>query len=247
MKLQRVVVLVLVLSLVVGGEIVLMNTLTNRDSAAVTLPSASPTAQADTAGVSTPQPATAEPTMPGYTSPPASSGGSTYSDNSNSDAASNQSAATDPPSNSNNNTTTAATEAPVTAPPTEPPASGVGSILASNSFSSNTGVGLNLNVSWQATDLGGGRARISVSGSVSSYDLDVMALPVTISFAGFSTTVTGSSISVGSGMSTNPLFSTSFDVDAGAAGDMTVSWNFGGTYSDVDLPQVVATGYVYTS
>lgn len=246
MKLQRVVVLILVLSLAVGGEIVLMNTLTNRDSAAVALPTASPTAQADAAGVSTPQTATPEPTRPGYTSPPASNGGgSTYNDNSNSDSASSQSAATDPPSNSNNNT--AVTEAPVTAPPTEPPASGVGSILASNSFSSNTGVGLNINVSWQATDLGGGRARISVSGSVSSYDLDVMALPVTISFAGYSTTVTGSSISVGSGMSTNPLFSTSFDVDAGAAGDMTVSWNFGGTYSDVDLPQVVATGYVYTS
>lgn len=247
MKLQRVVVLILVLSLAVGGEIALMNVLTNRDSAEAP-PVASPTAQADAAGVSTPQTATPEPTRPGYTSPPASNGGSSsYNDSASSNSSSDQSSATEPPSNNNSSAGTAATDAPVTAPPTEPPASGVGSILASNSFSSNTGVGLNLNVSWQATDLGGGRARINVSGSVSSYDLDVMALPVTISFAGYSTTVTGSSISVGSGMSTNPLFSTSFDVDAGAAGDMTVSWNFGGTYSDTDLPQVVATGYVYTS
>lgn len=254
MKMQRVAIIVLALSLIVGVEAVLMGHLTGRETADVTVPvaAASPSVSPDEAATPTPiatMPVTA---IPGFTSPPAGrTGTSSNSSNSSNTTSSNNSSSNsydDDDDYDYDDDSDYYEESPATAPPTEPPSSGVGSILASDGFSSDTGVGLNLNVSWQAIDLGGGRARISVTGSVSSYSLAVMSLPVSISFGGYSTTVTGNSIDIssGSGLTTSSLFSTSFDVDAGSAGDMTVSWSYGGVYSQVELPEIVASGYVYT-
>lgn len=253
MKLQRAIILMLVLSLTVGAEAMLMSHLTGRSTAELTPPAATPVPSAVAETTPTPGVSTPAVTLPGFTSPPANRTSTTSTTSSTNNTSNNT---------SNNNYDDSDNdyyyddddddyyqeEVPATAPPTEPPSSGVGSILASDGFSSDTGVGLNLNVSWQAVDLGGGRARISVSGSVSSYALAVMSLPVTISFGGYSTTVTGNSIDIssGAGLTTSSLFSTSFDVDAGSAGDMTVTWSYGGVYSQVELPEIVASGYVYT-
>ena len=74
-----------------------------------------------------------------------------------------------------------------------------------------------------------------------------MSLPVSISFGNYSASVTGSSINVPNDtITSNSLFSTSIDVDAGYAGTMTVSWSFNGEYSGVALSDITASGYVYT-
>lgn len=254
MKLQRAIILMLVLSLTVGAEAMLMSHLTGRSTAELTPPAATPVPSAVAETTPTPGISTPAVTLPGFTSPPANRTGTTSStnnttnNNTSSDNYNNSDNDYSYDNDNDNDNDYYQEEVPATAPPTEPPSSGVGSILASDGFSSDTGVGLNLNVSWQAVDLGGGRARISVSGSVSSYALAVMSLPVTISFGGYSTTVTGNSIDIssGAGLTTSSLFSTSFDVDAGSAGDMTVTWSYGGVYSQVELPEIVASGYVYT-
>ncbi len=253
MKLQRAIILMLVLSLTVGAEAMLMSHLTGRSTAELTPPAATPVPSAVAETTPTPGVSTPAATLPGFTSPPASRTSTTRTTTTNNTTNTTSNNDYDDSDNDysyddDDDDYYYQEEVPATAPPTEPPSSGVGSILASDGFSSDTGVGLNLNVSWQAVDLGGGRARISVSGSVSSYALAVMSLPVTISFGGYSTTVTGNSIDIssGAGLTTSSLFSTSFDVDAGSAGDMTVTWSYGGVYSQVELPEIVASGYVYT-
>ena len=72
--------------------------------------------------------------------------------------------------------------------------------------------------------------------------------PVSISLGSYSTSVMGKGLSVPSGgMQSSSLFSTYIDVPSGTSGTMTVSWRFGGTYSDVQIDDVVASGTVYTS
>ena len=137
---------------------------------------------------------------------------------------------------------------PTEAPPTQAPVTAApGTVVSSGSASSSTGTNLNLSISWQAVDMGGGVTRVTVSGSVVSYSLQVMSEPVTVSLAGYSTTVMGSAVNVPddttSAVSTS-LFSTSFDVPSGTVGDLTATWNFQGSYSGVSLPTITATGYV---
>lgn len=155
--------------------------------------------------------------------------------------------------------TTAATTAPTATPsptpsPTPTPTAAptptpiVGTLTAQGSFSSDTGTSLNMAVNWSAVDNGDGTTTISLSGTVTSYSLSVMANSVSISFAGYSASTTAQSISVESSTYTiSNLFSTSLTVPSGTAGDMTVTWNYNGTYSDVTLDTITATDYVYTS
>ena len=236
MKTQRIIILLLVLALIVGMEVVLMSRCTRQDTADVTEPTAEPTAPAANTALpeQTMQPIATLPPAVGVTSPPAR------------------------PNNGNNNTgntqTATATKAPTptqaptpapTPAPTEPPTSGT--VVASNSFSSDTGTGLNMNISWQAADQGNGTTRVYVTGKVSSYSLDVGSRSVSVSFGGYSTSVSGSSISVPEGgMQTNQLFYTYLDVPTGTDGNMTVDWAFKGSYSGTDLPTITASGYVYT-
>lgn len=233
MKTQRIVILLLVLVLIVGLEVVMMSRCTREDGPEAAVPTAEPTAPVETVQ---PVETTTQPTLPpvqvGVTSPPSNPGGNTQS--------------------STNTQTSTATKAPTptqaptpTPAPTQPPTSGT--VVASNSFSSDTGTGLNLNISWQAADQGNGTTRVYVTGKVSSYSLDVGSRSVSISLGGYSTSVTGSSISVpDGGMQTNQLFYTYLDVPTGTDGNMSVSWAFKGSYSGTDLPTIDATGYVYT-
>ncbi len=136
------------------------------------------------------------------------------------------------------------TEAPPTPAPVTPPP---GTTVSSGSASSSTGTNLNMSISWQAVDMGGGTTRVTVSGSVTSYSLQVISEPVTVSVAGYSTTVMGSAVNVPDGttsLTSTSLFSTTIDVPSGTVGDLTATWNFQGSYSGVSLPTVTASGYM---
>ena len=233
MKLQRILIIILVMCLVVALEVVLMNHFSKDEAAPAPTLEPAPTEQA--AAPVQQAPATDAPPV-GFTSPPSNPGGGSTTTTSDTSSNNNttQSAPTTPP----------ATPAPTTPPrPTDPPTTGT--VVNSGSFVSNTGVGMNTSISWQAADQDNGTTRIYITGDVNSYSLNVMGRTVTISFAGYSTTVTSSSISVPEGgMVTSHLFFATLDVPTGTAGDMTVSWDYNGEYSGTSISAVTATGYV---
>lgn len=238
MKLQRVIVLLLVLALVIGLEVVLMTKCSGGPETAEPTQTPAATEPAEATAAPTQPPAVTTP-VPGYTSPPAPAA----------------------PNSGNNNTGTstptqapAPTQAPTQAPPpTQAPtqAPPAGTVTASNSFSSDTGTGVNMTISWTATDMGNGTTRLTINGTVSSYSLQVMSQPVSISFSGYAKSLMGNSIDVSNNsISTNSLFSTTMDVATGTSGTMNVVWSYNGTYgsgeNQVSLPTITASDYVYT-
>lgn len=242
MKLQRTAILFLVLALVVGLEGVLINRLTRPETASripVSTPVSSPEGENPVTPTAVP---TVVPTMPGYTSPP---GGGSSGSSSNNNSSSNRNS-----SSNNNSSSSSATQKPKpTAAPTKKPdpTAVPGTSLGSGSFSSNTGTALNMSVSWEARDQGNGKSRIYINGSVNSYTLSVMSQPVSISYSDYSTSLMGSSIDVSTdGMKNTSLFSTYMDVPTGTEGTMTVTWKYNGTYHDVKLETVTASGSVHT-
>ena len=241
MKTQRIAILLLVLALIVGLEAVMMTRCTGTPSSApraTATPEPSPEATDDPNATPLPSPMALNTARPGFTSPPDIAGGSGGSNNTTS--------ATRAPSATQRPDPTKApapTAAPTSAPTQAPPA---GTVTASNSFSSSTGVGLNMSVSWTATDLGNGTTRITINGTVNSYELHVMRLPVSISFSGYSASITGNGIDVGDGLHSTTLFSTSMDVASGTSGTMTVTWNYNGEYSGTSISAITASDFVYT-
>ena len=143
------------------------------------------------------------------------------------------------------------TQAPTPAPTAEPtptPLAQNDTLTAAGSFSSDTGTALNMGISWSAVDHGDGTTTISVSGTVTSFTLQLAPTSITISYEGNSVSVVGNSITVDSiGYVTNNLFSTSMTVPSGTAGTMSVSWNYNGTYGDTELGTITASDFVYTS
>lgn len=134
--------------------------------------------------------------------------------------------------------------ATATAEPSAPPAVQAPG-TASGSAVSDTGTGLNMEITWQSADAGGGITRITVSGVVQSYTLQVMDAQVTVQIAGYSTTVRGNPINIEENVYTETdLFTATLDVPAGTRGTLTATWNFRGNYSGVDLPEISASGYV---
>lgn len=268
LRLQRLAILLLVMCLVAGLEGMMLRTFTAdpRESASAPQaspePSADPAAPAATQGIQTQIP-TPAPTMPGFTSPPVGGGGSSGSSSNNnsssgsssgndsSSGSGNSSSSDSSSNNSSNNSAPDPTQPPApTAAPTQPPppTDPPGTTLGSGSFSSNTGVGLNLSVGWEAKDQGNGTCRVYINGTINSYSLNVASHPVSISLGGYSTSVMGKGLNVPEGgLQSNSLFSTYIDVPSGTSGTMSVSWRFGGTYSDVEIMDVVASGDVYTS
>ena len=230
MNLRRIIILVVVLLLIIGLEVFLMDRLSRPDTPSAAEPTAEPEiTQAPDAAPTVPQAPVNTPYEPGVTSPPAppviTQAPSTP-------------APTSPP-------TAPPTDPPTPAPTDPPPPSDV--TTGSGSFSSDTGTALNLSVDWTAVDHGDGTVTVSVTGSVISYELDVGSAGVTVSFGGYSTSCSGNSLSVGSGgFTVSRLFSTSLTVPSDTEGTMTVTWNYNGTYSEVSLPTITASGYVYT-
>jgi hypothetical protein len=134
-----------------------------------------------------------------------------------------------------------------TALPTATPS--YGTIVAQGSFASDTGTAMNMNVSWVAYDAGDGNAVVAVTGTISSYSLQVTTIynGATVDFAGYSAVSNTSPIQIQENNYTvSPLFYTTVTVPLGTAGDMSVSWRFGGSYGGTALDSVTASGYVYT-
>ena len=248
MKFQRLAILLASMCLVVGLEGMMLRTFTSSEESAA-IPTASPepsdAAPEATFGTQTQIP-TPAPTMPGFTSPPVGGGGGgtgTTTTNSNNSGGGNN--------NSSGGGSTSPTQAPApTNPP--PPTQAPASVTGSGSFSSDTGAGVNMSVSWQAVDLGNGTTRLKITGTVSSWSLQVMSQPISISFSGYSKSLMGSSINyTGNGPSVNNLFSTELDVASGTSGTMSVVWSYNGTYgtgeNQVSLPTITASDYVYTN
>lgn len=146
--------------------------------------------------------------------------------------------------------TAAPTPSPTPAPTPEPTATpSYGTVVAQGSFSSSTGTSMNMNVSWVAYDDGAGNAVVAVTGTVTSYSLRLATLysSVSIDFAGYTATCNSSGVTIDEDVYTvSPLFYTTVTVPLGTAGDMNVSWRYGGSYSGVALDSVTAGGYVYT-
>ena len=156
-----------------------------------------------------------------------------------------------------------ATEVPVTPEPTPEPTPDPtdtpaptatpshGTVIAEGRFSSSTGTSMNMNIDWVAYDNGSGSAVIALTGTVTSYSLQLASIynGVTLEMAGYSVSCDTKSIYLedGVGQTTSPLFYTTLTVPLGTAGDMTASWRYGGSYSGVALDTVEASGYVYTS
>lgn len=150
------------------------------------------------------------------------------------------------------------TEAPATPQPTPDPTAtpaptptpSYGMEISRGSFSSSTGTAMNMSVNWVAYDDGSGNAVIALTGTVTSYSLQLTSLydAVTLELAGYSATCNTQSIYLEDsvGQTTSPLFYTKLTVPLGTCADMTVTWKYGGSYSGVDLPTITATGYVYT-
>ena len=127
-------------------------------------------------------------------------------------------------------------------PPTPEPTVAPGTVVASGTASSDTGTNLRLDVKWEATDMGGGTTRLSITGTVHSYRLQVMGRDVTVKFGSHSTTVKGNAIMIDENVESNTeLFSTTMDVSTGETGTLEVSWEYNGTYSKVSLPTVNAS------
>ncbi len=252
MKTRRIVILLLALGLIVALEGVLVGRLDRRDTAQAPQPpavTAPPAAGAD--GLTATQPPVASPiaTIPQFTPLPE-------------DLLATPTPTAPPPvitptpvppTKAPTPTPVPPTKAPTPTPvptpsPTPTPLPPTDTVTAADSFGSDTGTPLNMGVSWRAVDHGDGTTTISISGTVTSYTLQLGVTAINVSFEGYSASATGSSVNVNSSsLVTNSLFSTSMTVPSGTAGNMTVSWGYNGRYGEVSLGTITATGFVYTN
>lgn len=156
-----------------------------------------------------------------------------------------------------------ATPAPTPAPatPTPEPTPGVvipsvepvftASNLGSGSFSSETGVGLNLKADWSAKTISTTQAEITISVSVNSYSLHLVAVPnaINLNLGGQYISLDAPAVDYDGTSSRNtPMASKTFTVDL-AEGESTdfhldVVWNFGGTYQQVELLAIECGGEI---
>lgn len=145
--------------------------------------------------------------------------------------------------------TPAPTAAPTQAPTPTPTATPrPGTLINSGSFQSDTGTGLNMVVDWSCRDDGSGNVRIYLDAYLSSYSLEVGARPwgVHVNFAGQDWTFSAVGVTVESGYSSSSLFTDYITVPMGTSGTMTVSYEYKGSYSGVELPTIDASGSVST-
>ena len=243
MRKGKIIALAIALILILGGELYLFARCSREDlPVPAPLSSALAQAQVTTPVSETMPPAPAYTAPAGYTSPPVYTAPPTQPPLET--ASPTQPPATDTPAPTVTPEPTATPQP--TAPPTEPPATAApGTVVSSGSAVSSTGTNLNLAISWQGVDMGGGTTRYTVSGSIQSYSLQVISEPVTVSLGGYSTTVSGNAINVSDdSYAVTSLFTASLDVPTGTTGNLSATWNFQGSYSGVSLPTVTATGYV---
>ena len=123
---------------------------------------------------------------------------------------------------------------------------GVGSVVSSGSFKSNTGTGLNIEVQWQGISDSMGGKRLELHVFAQSYSLSSIALEnaVTANVGGAVYAASSAAVNYsGKAMTSSPLASFSLPNVSGNV-PVTVSWCFNGTYSGVTLTEIQASGRV---
>ena len=124
-------------------------------------------------------------------------------------------------------------------------AGGVGcTVVASGSFTSNTGTQLNLLVNWLVQSDSYGQKTLYVTVSSTSASLQAAALPNTIELTVNGMTYLGTPNAVnysGSAMATHTLASFAIPNAAGPA-SLSVAWHFNGVISGVPVGTIWASG-----
>lgn len=135
----------------------------------------------------------------------------------------------------------------------DPPSGGGGGgkTIASGSFSSSTGTGLNITTSYTATTVDNSTVRVDVSARLSHSTLNAKSNSVSFSLGGQSRSVMAPAINWSGGSTSTSLGSTSFNVNLSSGQstslNLKTSWYFGGTYSGVSVSTVSSSGTVYLS
>ena len=99
---------------------------------------------------------------------------------------------------------------------------------------------MNIRVDWSISSVSGSQAEVTVKVSLDSYSLHLVEVPgaVTVDYDGKSALNT-------------PFGSKTFTVNISSGESislpLSVTWHFGGKYSDVDLTDIVASGTVTAS
>lgn len=119
--------------------------------------------------------------------------------------------------------------------------------MANGSFSSSTGTGLNMKVVWESFYDADGSIKLRVEVYAVHYSFNTSALynAVTVSVGGQSCAISSAEVSYDGNEQTESLLgSCTLDAPIGGA-EMSVVWNYKGSYSGVELETIEATGYVY--
>ena len=144
------------------------------------------------------------------------------------------------------------TPTPAPAPTPTPVPTPSGASLGSGSFSSETGTGLELIVSWEARDAGNGTAELSMTISARSYSLHTSALPgsITLTVDGVSYNLGSAAVDYdGADLTTSRLAGKTVSVTLGPDGranpGITADWNYRGSYGGTELDTITAYGSAY--
>ena len=127
-------------------------------------------------------------------------------------------------------------------------------LLNSGSFSSNTGVPMNIRVDWSISSVSGSQAEVTVKVSLDSYSLHLVEVPgaVTVDLNGSTATMASPAVDYdGKSALNTPFGSKTFTVNISSGESislpLSVTWHFGGKYSNVDLTDIIASGTVSAS
>lgn len=130
--------------------------------------------------------------------------------------------------------------------PTPTPTPAPANDLGTGSFSSNTGVGLDLVVDWSAGAGGEGAASVTFSVSLKSYSLYTSSLPGALTLTVGSETYTFDTPSVsydGHTQITTPFATKTVNIPAGSV-SVSAQWYYRGTYSGNYIESITASGTV---
>ena len=117
-----------------------------------------------------------------------------------------------------------------------------GTVVASGSFTSNTGTQLNLLVNWLVQSDGYGQKTLYVDVNTTSYSLYSNGGGVELTVNGMVYTANASSVNYsGSSLVTNRLVSFTVPGVSGAV-SLSAVWHFNGSYSGVALGDIRASG-----
>lgn len=142
------------------------------------------------------------------------------------------------------------TPTPVEPPETVTGVSDLGALLASGSFSSNTGKAINIRADYEARVTGANEIGVQVTIYLNSYSIHVNALPdkVNIGLNGQYVTLDSPAIDYDSNtqMLTTELASQSFTVQLPQGNsrdlDLQAEWHWGGTYGGMEIPTIECGG-----